>query len=264
AVTRARQELVVYASFLSDQLRAERSSARGVHDVKAFLEYAEKGPTAIFAQSEGSLGGHESPLEEAIAAALQDRGWQIDPQVGVSGFRIDLGIVHPDKPGAYLAAVECDGATYHRSAVARDRDKTRQQILENLGWTIIRAWSTDWWYDPESALAQIDGALTELLQRSREEPQQSSGESPVPPSGEVSRGAAPDQNELPDEPNALDTPPPRDPPSALAAPHQAEPATGAAPPQLVGRQAAQQNCCYYSLIDLGDASAHQSRFFDDD
>src|SRR5690606_1508631 len=167
AVTRARQELVVYASFLSDQLRAERSSARGVHDVKAFLEYAEKGPTAIFAQSEGSLGGHESPLEEAIAAALQDRGWQIDPQVGVSGFRIDLGIVHPDKPGAYLAGVECDGATYHRSAIARDRDKTRQQVLENLGWTIIRIWSPDWWYDSAAALQSVDEQLRELLGRDR-------------------------------------------------------------------------------------------------
>jgi very-short-patch-repair endonuclease len=169
AVTRARQELVVYASFSPEQLRAERSTARGVHDLKAFLEYAEKGPAAIIARTDASLGGYESPLEEAVAAALEKRGWRVDPQVGVSGFRVDLGVVHPEKPGAYLAGVECDGATYHRSAVARDRDKTRQQVLENLGWTIVRAWSTDWWYDPETAIGQIDSTLSELLQRAREE-----------------------------------------------------------------------------------------------
>jgi very-short-patch-repair endonuclease len=169
AVTRARQELIVFASFLPDQLRAERSAARGIRDLKAFLEYADKGPKALVARTEGPLGGYESPLEEAVAAALQERGWHVDPQVGVSGFRIDLGIVHPDKPGAYLAAVECDGATYHRSAVARDRDKTRQQVLENLGWAIVRVWSTDWWYDPENAVEQVHCILKELLLRARKE-----------------------------------------------------------------------------------------------
>jgi very-short-patch-repair endonuclease len=168
AVTRARQQLVVFASFLPDQLRAERSSKRGVHDLKAFLEYADQGPQAIIATTEGSVGGHESPLEEAVSAALEKRGWRIDTQVGVSGFRIDLGIVHPDKPGAYLAGVECDGATYHRSIVARDRDKIRQQVLENLGWTILRVWSVDWWYDAQSAIDQLDRKLSELLERARQ------------------------------------------------------------------------------------------------
>lgn len=167
AVTRARQELAVYASFLPDQIRSERSAARGVHDLKAFLEYAQKGPAAILARTDGSLGGFDSPFEEAVAAALEQRGWQVDSQVGVSGFRVDLGVVHPDRSGAYLAGVECDGATYHRSAVARDRDKIRQQVLENLGWAIVRVWSPDWWYDPESAIDEVHRQLDDLLIRSR-------------------------------------------------------------------------------------------------
>ena len=167
AITRAKRELVVFASFLPEQLRAERSAARGVQDLKAFLEYAVKGPKALLSRVESLSDGHDSPLEEAIATALERRGWRVDAQVGVSGFRIDLGIVHPDLPGAYLAGIECDGATYHRSAAARDRDKTRQQVLENLGWSIERVWSTDWWYDPESAIERVDVRLRELLERSR-------------------------------------------------------------------------------------------------
>ncbi|WP_428304973.1 DUF559 domain-containing protein [Lacipirellula sp.] len=87
--------------------------------------------------------------------------------MGVSGFRIDLGIVHPDKPGAYLAGIECDGATYHRAAAARDRDKTRQQVLENLGWNVIRIWSPDWWYDSAAALERVAHRLEELLKNDR-------------------------------------------------------------------------------------------------
>jgi very-short-patch-repair endonuclease len=169
AVTRARRQLIVYSSFRADQLDAGRTEKRGVRDLKNFLEYAEKGPIAIFAKTDGSVGGYESPFEEAVADALVAKGWQVIPQVGVSGFRVDLGIVHPDKPGAYLAGIECDGATYHRAAVARDRDKTRQEVLVNLGWNILRVWSPDWWYDPDSAVQRVDQALVELLKRARTE-----------------------------------------------------------------------------------------------
>jgi very-short-patch-repair endonuclease len=168
AVTRTRQELLVYSSFRADQLKAERSKARGVRDLKAFLEYAEKGPEALIARIEGSVGDFESPFEEAVAAMLIDRGWQVAPQIGVSGFRVDLGIVHPDRPGAYLAGVECDGATYHSSAVARDRDKTRQQVLENLGWNILRVWSPEWWYDAATAVDRLHEKLTTFLDNDRQ------------------------------------------------------------------------------------------------
>lgn len=172
AVTRARQELVVYSSFKGEELHAERSGKKGVIDLKRFLEYAEKGPQSLFRQTEGSLGGFESPFEEAVAAALSERGWQIVPQVGVSGFRIDLGVVHPDRPGAYLAGVECDGATYHRSAVACDRDKTRQLILENLGWKIVRVWSLDWFHDPQTAIERLHASLTDFLETDRQSVQE--------------------------------------------------------------------------------------------
>ena len=169
AITRARRQLIVYSSFKADQLNIDRSEKMGLRDLKNFLEYAEKGPLAILARTEGSVGDYESPFEEAVAHSLVAKGWQVVPQVGVSGFRVDLGIVHPDKPGAYLAGIECDGATYHRAAVARDRDKTRQQVLSNLGWSILRVWSPDWWYDPDSAVQRVHEELARLLDSARSE-----------------------------------------------------------------------------------------------
>jgi len=162
AVTRARRALLVYASFLPDQLRAERSAARGVHDLKAFLEYAQRGPDAKDPRPEAAAAGG-STLERAVAAALESRGWQVVHEVGASGFRVDLGIVHPHRPGAYLAGIECDGSTYQRLAAARDRDKTREQVLANLGWQLFRVWAPDWWHDPAAAGDDLHARLTAAL-----------------------------------------------------------------------------------------------------
>ncbi|VAX40897.1 DNA helicase related protein [hydrothermal vent metagenome] len=169
AVTRARQELVVYVSFLPDQLKAERTMSQGVRDLKFFLEYAQRGASVLGAGPAESKGSFESPFEEAVATALSAKGWQVVPQIGVSGFRVDLGIVHPERPGAFLAGIECDGATYHRSATARDRDKIREQVLRNLGWEIIRIWSPDWWYDSAGAIERVDEQLNQFLNSSREQ-----------------------------------------------------------------------------------------------
>lgn len=167
AVTRARQEFIVFSGFTADQIDPTRTKALAVHHLKTFLDYAERGAIALPAQTAGSVGGFESPFEEAVAAQLEHRGWQIVPQVGISGFRIDLGVRHPDLPGAYLAGVECDGASYHSAATARDRDKVREQVLTGLGWNMLRVWSTDWWYDAAGCADRLHGALETLLEASR-------------------------------------------------------------------------------------------------
>ena len=102
-----------------------------------------------------------------MAEALERKGWRVHTQIGASSFRIDLGVVHPDFPGRYLAGVECDGATYHSSATARDRDKLREQVLRGLGWEILRIWSTDWWVNPGGTLERVHLALQALLTSER-------------------------------------------------------------------------------------------------
>ncbi|ABD88622.1 DUF3320 domain-containing protein [Rhodopseudomonas palustris] len=167
AVTRARRELKVFSGIRADDIDLGRSRAIGVQHLKAFLDYAVRGAVALPAQDAGSQGEMESPFEEAVAAQLERRGWQVVPQVGVSGFRIDLGVRHPDHAGIYLAGIECDGATYHSSATARDRDKVREQVLCGLGWTILRVWSTDWWFNAAEAIERLQQGLESALTESR-------------------------------------------------------------------------------------------------
>ena len=167
AVTRARREMVVFTSFAADRIDLNRTSAEAVRDLKHFLEFAERGPRALGEAVMGSVGGFESPFEQAVARGLRERGWTAVPQIGVSRFRIDLGVVDPDRPGDYLAGVECDGASYHSAATARDRDKVREGVLSGLGWRLVRVWSTDWWHDATSALDRLDESLRALLEQAR-------------------------------------------------------------------------------------------------
>jgi very-short-patch-repair endonuclease len=168
ATTRARREMMVFTSFDPGMIDLTRTAAEGVRDLKAFIEFADRGPRALAEANRGSLGGADSPFEEAVAAALRQRGWTVVPQVGVSKFRIDLGIVHPDRPGDFLLGVECDGAAYHSAATARDRDKVRAAILEGLGWSLLRIWSTDWWIDKERAAERLHAQIEAALAADRE------------------------------------------------------------------------------------------------
>ncbi|EGB15668.1 Ribosomal protein L24E [Pseudodesulfovibrio mercurii] len=167
AVTRARREMHVFSSIDADDMDTSRTNALGVAHLKNFLEYAENGPIALPAMNADSTEDAESPFEEAVMAALEARGWQVRPRIGVSRYRIDLGVVHPDHAGAYLAGVECDGATYHHSATARDRDEIREAVLRNLGWNILRIWSADWFMNPSEALQRVHEELEGLLKASR-------------------------------------------------------------------------------------------------
>ena len=167
AITRARHELHIFSSIRAEDIDLSRTRAIGVKHLKTFLDYAEHGTAALSERDEGSLGPAESPFEEAVAKELRGKGWEVRTQIGSSGFRVDLGVVHPDYAGRYLAGIECDGATYHASATARDRDKARQAVLEGLGWTIFRVWSTDWFRSPTHVTDQLHEKLAQLLQQSR-------------------------------------------------------------------------------------------------
>ena len=170
AITRATTEVLVFSSFDSSMIDLSRTSAEAVVHLKHYLEFAEKGPSVLARQSKAEHGvdQFDSDFEEAVALALRSKGWNVQTQIGVSKFRIDLGVRHPEFPGEYLAGIECDGATYHRSPSARDRDRIRQGVLENLGWKIIRIWSTDYFQDPDGVLSRTIQKLNDILLERRQ------------------------------------------------------------------------------------------------
>jgi superfamily I DNA and/or RNA helicase/very-short-patch-repair endonuclease len=163
AITRARVSVTIFSSVRPEEIDVSRIRSSGVIDLKNYLEFAARGPRAIVEQSLPTGVEPESPFERDVIRGLRDKGWIVHPQVGCSGYRIDMAVVHPNEPGTYLLGVECDGATYHSLPTARDRDRLRQVVLEGLGWNLHRIWSTDWWIDSEREMKKLELSLNARL-----------------------------------------------------------------------------------------------------
>lgn len=164
AVTRAREQVDVFASVRAGDFNLAETAAPGARYLQSYLEFAERGPEALRSEVESMGGDYESPFEEEVAKAISDLGYQAIPQVGVSGFRIDLGVLDPRAPGRFVLGIECDGATYHSTPTARDRDRLRQQVLEGLGWRIHRIWSWDWVRERHREVARLQNAIKAAIQ----------------------------------------------------------------------------------------------------
>lgn len=155
--TRARRRCEIFASFEPGDIDLNRATNVGPRVLKRYLEFAK---TGLLDEKRPSALGPDSPFEEDVAGVIRGLGYQVDHQVGSAGFRIDLGVKHPDHPGQYMLAVECDGATYHSALWARERDRLRQGVLEDLGWRFHRVWSTDWFYRRAAEIARLRQALS--------------------------------------------------------------------------------------------------------
>jgi very-short-patch-repair endonuclease len=184
AVTRAREHVTVVCSMLPGDIDLSGSNSTGAKHFKDYLEYARKGEQALVRERQVTdTLDFDSQFEEAVYDALEAEGYDVVSQVQSSGYSIDLAIKHPEQPGKFILGIECDGAAYHSSKTARDRDRTRQMVLEDLGWTIHRIWSPDWASNEEQQLKEIDKKVKSLLE---EEPTRSDMEEI--PSDELIRG----------------------------------------------------------------------------
>jgi len=155
AVTRAKTCLVLVTSIRGTDIDLNRTQSRGAIFLKHYLEYAEFGEDDKVDVVD-ELAGFDSPFEEDVYNELRSLGYNVKKQIGCSGYRIDLAIVNPNNPSSYLLGIECDGATYHSSKSVRDRDRLRQQVLEDRNWTIYRIWSTDWIKNKKTQIEKLE------------------------------------------------------------------------------------------------------------
>lgn len=160
--TRARKSIQLVTSLAASDIVDDVSTPLGTKKFRMYLDYARTGVTEI---PKLMNGDYDSDFEEFVAERLQAAGYSVVPQLGVSGYRIDLAIENPKAPGCFIAAIECDGATYHSGLSVRDRDRIRQEVLESLGWRgkIWRIWSSDWWRDPDLEFRNLLSFLEDRL-----------------------------------------------------------------------------------------------------
>ncbi len=155
-ITRARSRCDVFSSITADDIDLERGRSRGVAAFKSYLHFAQTGHTQL---GISNVRGLDSPFEEEVHRALTRLGYDVVGQVGVAGFFVDLAVRDPERTGRFIIGIECDGASYHSCHSARDRDRLRQQVLEDQGWLLHRIWSTDWLRSPEESLRRTVSAI---------------------------------------------------------------------------------------------------------
>ncbi|MCS5510053.1 DUF3320 domain-containing protein [Curtobacterium flaccumfaciens pv. flaccumfaciens] len=160
AITRAKELVEVVTSMSAGDI-GEATSA-GTRHLRRYLDFAERGPSALAMELSPSGLDTESPFEDAVVDFIRGLGFEVQPQVGVSSYRIDIGVKHPNQPGAFMIGVECDGAMYHSSRAARDRDRLRHQILEGLGWNLHHIWGTAWYRHPDREKERLRQILERL------------------------------------------------------------------------------------------------------
>jgi very-short-patch-repair endonuclease len=190
--TRAKFRLDVYCSFDPSALRVTESSPRGLVVLRDYLQFAQERTQDA---ARVTPREPETDFEIEVTRALRAAGYEVHPRVGVAGYHVDLAVVDPDRPGCYALGIESDGPTYHAARSARDRDRLRQRVLENLGWRIHRLWTVDWFRDPAGETARIVRRLERL--RATERDVSPSPVADVPPSSD--REIAPERRDRPDD-----------------------------------------------------------------
>lgn len=170
AITRAKEKVILVSSFLPEDIERGSITNTGVQYMLNYMRYAKNGYKELIQDMHiEDVVSLESAFEESVYEKLTSRGWDISTQVGVSGYRIDLAVKHPNEKGNFILGIECDGKAYHSSKTARDRDRLRQSVLENLGWHIHRIWSTDWLINTNKEIEKIEEILQILIKNNSED-----------------------------------------------------------------------------------------------
>lgn len=164
AITRAKYNVKLVGSILPTDINIEKISSDGPKLLKAYIDFAINGVVSLSREiTESDIVEHDSPFEKAVYNFLDRKGYKLGTQVGCSGYRIDMAVKHPTLSGQYVLGIECDGAAYHSARTARERDRLRQDVLEQMGWKIYRIWSTDWIKDPVTEGEKLIEAVEDAL-----------------------------------------------------------------------------------------------------
>jgi len=179
AISRARYEMIVFATLKPDQIDLSRTSAEGVAALKGFLEYAGGKPLTETEQAVRGHGRNESGILACICRTLEQKGYKTDCNVGRSAYRIDIGVIDPADPERYLLGILLDGTGYGSSKTTRDRELAQISVLNGLGWRILRVWSMDWWDNREKEMNRILSELERLANKKDDPEPEPEPEEPI-------------------------------------------------------------------------------------
>lgn len=150
AASRARDQL-----WLVHSLDPNRDLKPG--DLRRLLIEHVRDPRALRLSLQASQQRAESEFERQVIGHLVREGFEVQPQVWVGSYRIDM-VVGPE---TQHVAIECDGDRYHPIEQI-PADMMRQAVLERSKWRFIRVRGTRYFRDVEGTMRWVVGELERL------------------------------------------------------------------------------------------------------
>jgi very-short-patch-repair endonuclease len=151
----------VAVSRARDQLWVVHSLDPGIDlkdgDIRKKLILHASNPRAFASELEELEKRTDSEFERQVLRRLTHAGYHVTPQWPVGAYRIDFVV---EGAGRRLA-VECDGDRWH-PIEKLEEDMARQAILERLGWRFVRIRGSQFFRDPEQAMAPVFARLNAL------------------------------------------------------------------------------------------------------
>lgn len=169
AVSRARDEMIVFSSMSHADVKVTATSSSGVKAMRDFLRYAMNGGRfGLDCNTEPRPG--DSAILRELASALEEKGYECRYDIGTSEFRVDLAVVDPKNPERYILGILSDGESYKASENTRDREYARADILRRLGWETMNVWSVEWYFRRDIVIKAVSDRIGKIL-ASRPDPE---------------------------------------------------------------------------------------------
>ncbi len=190
AVTRSRIEMKVFSSMSPEEIRINDTASEGVRAFKRFLQYAAG--STIWDQDIANTGSSSdssgTPLidrnasftgiADDICARFKAIGYDTDKGVGKSGFKIDIGVVSPEKDGTYCLGILLDGPVYAASGTTTSREVSQLSMLKGFGWNIVRIWSLEWWENPDKVFEKLVAIINDSQKKDETPAEETPSEGP--------------------------------------------------------------------------------------
>lgn len=168
AISRARKEMIVYATLKPENIDLSRTKSEGVAGLKGFLEYAMHGKNTLAVRSD-TVREKNTKLAKVIAQQINSQGYQTNFEVGCSDYRIDIGVINPDDPNQYVLGIMLDGDNYNMAHTSRDRNILQFNVLCGLGWSLYHIWTIDWLDSPGKELDKLLVAIKDAVAHKEDE-----------------------------------------------------------------------------------------------
>ena len=162
AFSRSRVAMTIFASLYSTDIKVTENSPEGLIAFRDFLHYAEGNDLSPAGKQRSKEESEGAGILQSICRVIRENGFQCETMVGHSDFHVDLAVIDPFDPTKYMMGILLDGDGYRKTRNTRDREVAQISVLKNLGWTLYRIWTIDWWDDREREIRRLVERLNTL------------------------------------------------------------------------------------------------------